>query len=279
MLIQLHKLLDVAQCYDLLRTIRWPTGVTCPTCSATDIVKNGKDPHQIHCQHYKCKACQGYFDDVTDTVFSASHQGIHQWITVLYLMNLNVSMAQIADELSVSVMTAQGMCATIREGVVKKDLFLSLASRLKLMNSDRRCGYVIAGHKGQANKVRKAGRKPRRRRLKGKQGRGTSADEKNPVFGLVERGGLVCLRVLPNVKQNTIKPVLNSCVTQGAIFYTDEYNIYNKVESWGYVHKVVNHGQGEYARDEDGDGFCDSLQYAGSYLVFITQLASSSSGR
>lgn len=117
--------------------------------------------------------------------------------------------------------------------------------------------YVIAGHKGQPNKVRKAGRKPRRRRLKGKRGRGTSADEKNPVFGLVERGGLVCLRVLPNVKQNTIKPVLNSCVTEGAIFYTDEYNIYNKVESWGYVHKVVNHGQGEYAQDEDGDGFCE----------------------
>ena len=24
---------------------------------------------------------------------------------------------------------------------------------------------------------------------------------------------------------------------------------------WGYAHKTVNHGQGEYARDEDGDGF------------------------
>jgi transposase-like protein len=134
MIIQLHKLLDVAQCYDLLRAIRWPTGVICPNCSTTEIIKNGKDPHQIHCQHYKCKACQRYFDDVTDTVFSGSHQGIHQWITVLYLMNLNVSMAQIADELAISEMTAQGMCATIREGIVKKNLFLSLASTLKLMN-------------------------------------------------------------------------------------------------------------------------------------------------
>jgi hypothetical protein len=26
---------------------------------------------------------------------------------------------------------------------------------------------------------------------------------------------------------------------------------------WGYEHKSVNHGQGEYARDEDGDGFCE----------------------
>jgi transposase-like protein len=114
---------------------------------------------------------------------------------------------------------------------------------------------VIAGQKGQSEKVRKAGRKPRRRRLKGKRGRGTSADEKNPVFGLVERGGLVSLRVLPNVKQKTIQPIIEACVEKGATFYTDEYNIYGQVEQWGYSHKVVNHGQGEYARDEDGDGF------------------------
>ena len=74
------------------------------------------------------------------------------------------------------------------------------------MNPGRRCGYVVAGHKGQPVRVRKSGRKPRRRRLKGKRDRGTSADEKNPVFGMVERGGSVCLRVLPNVKQKTIKP-------------------------------------------------------------------------
>lgn len=134
MLIQLHKLLDVGQCYDLLRSIRWPTGVVCPNCLATDIVKNGKDPHQTHCQHYKCKSCKAFFDDVTNTVFSGSHQGIHEWITVLYLMNLNASMAQISAELAISETTAQSMCATIREGVVKKNLFHHLASTLKLMN-------------------------------------------------------------------------------------------------------------------------------------------------
>ena len=114
--------------------------------------------------------------------------------------------------------------------------------------------YVVAGHKGQPHNVIKAGRKPRRRRLKGKRGRGTSADEKNPVFGMVQRGGLVSLKVLPNVQQITIKPIIESGVEKGSIFYTDEYNIYNKVSSWGYGHKTVNHGEGEYARDEDGDG-------------------------
>src|SRR3954451_15263611 len=105
MLIQLHKLLDVAQCYDLFRSIRWSNGLICPQCGSNEVVKNGKDPVQHHCQHYKCKKCDTYFDDLTDTVFSGSHQGVHQWITVLYLMNLNVSMAQIATELDISEMT------------------------------------------------------------------------------------------------------------------------------------------------------------------------------
>jgi transposase-like protein len=134
MLIQLHKILDVAQCYDILRTTRWEDGIICTTCESKEVVKNGKDPVQKECQHYKCKSCGTFFDDVTDTIFSGSHQGIHRWITVLYLMNLNVSMRQIASELDVSEETAQSMCATIREGVVKKSLLLSLAERLRLTN-------------------------------------------------------------------------------------------------------------------------------------------------
>ncbi|MDQ4061014.1 MAG: DDE transposase, partial [Pseudomonadota bacterium] len=30
--------------------------------------------------------------------------------------------------------------------------------------------------------------------------------------------------------------------------------------TWGYQHKTVCHGRGEYARDEDGDGFCEVLR-------------------
>lgn len=38
--------------------------------------------------------------------------------------------------------------------------------------------------------------------------------------------------------------------------YTDEYNIYDWLAG-KYEHKRVNHSKGEYARDEDGDGFCE----------------------
>ena len=74
---------------------------------------------------------------------------------------------------------------------------------------------------------------------------------------MIQRGGQVLLRMLANVQQATIKPVIEATVATGSLIYTDEYNIYARLAAWGYAHKTVCHGRGEYARDEDGDGFCE----------------------
>ena len=117
--------------------------------------------------------------------------------------------------------------------------------------------YLVAGHKGQPDKVKQAKRPPRRRRLKGARGRGTMANEKPPVFGMIQRSGEVVIRLLDNVQQTTIKPLILKTVEQGKQVNTDEYNIYSRLPEWGFSHNTVNHSAGEYARDEDGDGFCE----------------------
>ncbi len=61
--------------------------------------------------------------------------------------------------------------------------------------------------------------------------------------------------MLANVRQATIRPVIEATVAKGAPVYTDEYDVYARLEEWGYGHETVCHGRGEYARDEDGDGF------------------------
>jgi len=81
--------------------------------------------------------------------------------------------------------------------------------------------------------------------------------DKPPILGLIQRGGQVVLRMLANVQQTTIKPVITAAVTPGTLIHTDEYAIYARLPSWGYEHKTVCHARGEYARDEDGDGFCE----------------------
>jgi transposase-like protein len=117
--------------------------------------------------------------------------------------------------------------------------------------------YVVAGHKGYPEAVKKKKRTGRRRRLKGKGGRGTLEKERPPVFGMIQRGGQVVITMLANVKQKTIEPFIKDTIVPGTLVYTDEYSIYARLQFWGYSHKSVNHGRGEFARDEDGDGFCE----------------------
>ena len=72
---------------------------------------------------------------------------------------------------------------------------------------------------------------------------------------MIQRGGEICITMLENVQQTTIASLIQSTVVPGTQFYTDEYDIYARLSSWGYEHKTVCHSRGEYARDEDGDGF------------------------
>ena len=79
--------------------------------------------------------------------------------------------------------------------------------------------------------------------------------EKPPIFGMIQRGGQLVMRMLANVQQKTIQPIVEAVIAPGTLVYPDEYDIYNRLTDWGYEHQTVCHSQGEYARDEDGDGF------------------------
>jgi transposase len=72
---------------------------------------------------------------------------------------------------------------------------------------------------------------------------------------MIQRGGLVSIHMLENVKQSTIQPIIMTTILPGSNVFTDEYDIYARLPQWGYLHKSVCHSHGEYARDEDCDGF------------------------
>jgi transposase-like protein len=63
--------------------------------------------------------------------------------------------------------------------------------------------------------------------LQGARGRGPLANEKPPIFGMIQRSGEVVIRMLENGQQETIKPLILKSVVAGAHVYTDEYIIYN----------------------------------------------------
>jgi len=57
--------------------------------------------------------------------------------------------------------------------------------------------------------------------LKGERGRGTLAKEKPPIFGMIQRSGAVVIRMLENVKQVTIAPLIRATIAAGTIVYTE----------------------------------------------------------
>lgn len=120
MLVNIQTLIDDAKCYEVVRQLRWPTGVRCPACDSSDIVKRGKHTHQPDRQRYTCQACARQFDDLTDTIFEGHHQPLRVWVLCLYFMGLNLSNEQIAAELDVDADTVQVMATHLREGVVVK---------------------------------------------------------------------------------------------------------------------------------------------------------------
>ncbi len=124
-----------------------------------------------------CKACSTRFDDLSDTVNACHHQPLCTWIGCLYLMGLNLSNHQIAQELNLNKDDVQQMTAQLRTGIVVKKPKVRLTGEVECDEM-----YLIAGHKGQSEVVKSKGRKGRRRRLKAKAGRGTQTTEKPPIF-------------------------------------------------------------------------------------------------
>src|ERR687897_2823585 len=110
-----------------------------------------------------------------------------------------------------------------------------------------RRGVCRGGAQGPPRGRRKKGRPGRRRRLKGARGRGTLAKEKPPIFGMIQRGGPIAIRMLADVKQVTIGPLIKATIAPGATVYTDEYDIDARLPQWGYTHRTVCHASGEYA--------------------------------
>lgn len=153
-MINLQNLLDDAKCYETVRQLRWPVGVRCPHCDAAAITKQGRDTTQPARRKYRCERCQRRFDDLTGTVLAGHHQPLRVWILCLYFMGLNLSNAQIAQELGVNPNDVQRMTEQLRDGIVSRQPEPILSGEVECDEA-----YVVAGHKGHPEAVKKRGGK------------------------------------------------------------------------------------------------------------------------
>lgn len=148
--INIQNLISESYCYQAVRQLRWKDEVHCAHCKCVNIKKRGKDDKHPFRQRYFCKSCRRNFDDLTNTVFSGHHQPLKIWIVCLYLMGLNISNRQIAQELSLDESDVHQMTSILRSAVVEKEPEEILSDEVEIDEV-----YIVAGHKGQPDQVKK----------------------------------------------------------------------------------------------------------------------------
>lgn len=71
-----------------------------------------------------------------------------------------------------------------------------------------------------------------------KKGRGTT---KQPVFGILCRGGKVWAELIDDTEAEDLQPLIQKQVKKGSAIYSDTWRGYTGIATKGYVHRLVEH--------------------------------------
>lgn len=167
---------------------------------------------------YRCKRCGYKFSDFTGRWISGLKISPLNWLWIIKLFELELSTRRITKEVGISYPTALRATTIIRQAI------LANQGEEKLLKGEIEADETYFGG-----------------RRKGPRGRG--AKNKVPVFGILERNGLVQVQVLPNVNADTVLNMTIKKVRRGSIVYTDKFRIYDSLMFCGYRHLKVDHGK------------------------------------
>src|ERR687893_1975576 len=154
-LVNLSALIDDAKCFALVRQQRWPEGVRCP--ARLRRWRRGPGWLRRHPAAAAALPLQGLRGALRRPHgHGAGRPGHRQplriWVLCLYLMGLNLSNRQIAQELGLDGSDAQARTEQLRRGLVAKAPPVRLEGEVEIDEV-----YVVAGHKGQPAAVAKRG--------------------------------------------------------------------------------------------------------------------------
>lgn len=150
MIFSITDVMSDEACYEHLRKLRWPEGILCAHCNSSNCIETGPASKKSPKLRYRCQDCNRNFNDLTNTIFRSSHVNLKNWMCCLYLMGLNISNSQIAQEIGVSEKTAYLMCEKLRKKLFENRPTPKLSGEVELDEV-----YIVSGHKGHPEAVKK----------------------------------------------------------------------------------------------------------------------------
>lgn len=260
------NLIDIAKkfateeaCVNYLETMRWPDGVRCLKCDGKNVskyhtaetsreVKNRKtgeiETKTVPARFiYQCmdSACHHQFSVTTGTIFNDSHLALEKWFNAVALMcnaKKGLSAMQMQRDLRTAYKTAWYLNHRIRKAM----------AMVEEATQEPLTGVVEADETYIGGKWDK-----RRKRAK---------YEKEPVFGVVQRGGRARTYHMPkpNLSSKKIMEKIKGDVSIHADgIYTDESRYYGTAAGClkNHNHQSVNHIELEWVRGDVHTGTID----------------------
>lgn len=217
------------QAREYLEATRWPEGAVCAHCDSKNVHKLEGDSTRPGL--YKCRACRKQFSVMVNTIMHRSHLSCRQWMIAYHLVcssKKGFSAHQLGRVLGITYKSAWHLAHRIRHAMQEQPLKGLLSGTIEVDET-----YI--------------GGKPRKKGVS-KRGRGT---KKAPVVVLVERDGKARSMPVERVTSKELKGAIREIVDRESTINTDELNVYKGIgKDFKGGHKTVNHGLGEYSRDD-----------------------------
>ena len=221
---------DDAACLEHLFQLRFGPEFPCPKCGEIGkFRKLAKQPA------YTCN-CGHHVHPMQGTIFRDSHTPLAKWFYAVYLFTTTrhgVPAKELQRQLGVSYPTAFRMAHLIREHMAGVDGDPPLSGHIEVDET-----YVGGVRKGTHSS-------------------GRSTKSKTAVFGMLQRGGNVMTRIVPNVKMSTLKGHIAANVEKNSTVSSDEFKSYTNLSAMGYTHGAVNHSAEKWV---DGVHHTNSLE-------------------
>ncbi|MHA3791622.1 IS1595 family transposase [Rhizorhabdus wittichii] len=188
----------------------------------------GKSAHYYRVKarrSYACEYCGHQVYPTAGTPFERTRTPLRDWFYVMFMFCASrngVAAKEVERQLGVTYKTAWRMCHEIREYMGEVDGDEPVGGFTKQVEVDE---TFIGG------KIRGSDRR---------------FQNKTIVVGMLERGGDIVTRIVPNRRSGALLPVIKHSVKLHSIVHTDEHKSYGGLAMYGYYHETVNHSGGEY---------------------------------